>query len=59
MSYDVRQNILRGLVRLLRPSKDDIDSRPEILDGESVRACVRAGVRACVHVPVCVCASIS
>lgn len=36
MSYDIRPKILRRLVILLRPSKDDIDSRPEILDDPSV-----------------------
>ena len=39
MSYDVRPRILRGLVKLLRPSKDDIDSRPEILDGKMLSVC--------------------
>ena len=40
MSFDVRPKIMHGLVKLLRPSKDDIDSRPEILDGKSVCMCV-------------------
>jgi hypothetical protein len=33
MDYDVRVPLLRGLVRLLRPAKEDLLPRPELLDG--------------------------
>ena len=36
MNYEVQDTLLRGLVRLLRPSKEDI-RRPDIMDGMYVR----------------------
>ncbi|XP_041358939.1 armadillo-like helical domain containing protein 1 isoform X1 [Gigantopelta aegis] len=36
MNYDVRELLLKGLVTLLRPSKEDTISRPEILDDPNV-----------------------
>ena len=33
MEYDVQPKILSGLVRLLRPAKEDLLNRPEILEG--------------------------
>ena len=35
MQYDVQITLLRSLVLLLKPSKNDIHEKPEILDGES------------------------
>ena len=36
MMYDVRDSLLKGLVKLLRPSKEDMLRRPEILDDPNV-----------------------
>ena len=36
MEYEIQDSILRGLVRLLRPAKEDIiRRRPDIMDGRS------------------------
>ena len=34
MEYEVRDKLLRGVVKLLRPAKEDLLNRPDILDGE-------------------------
>ncbi len=36
MEYDVRDNLLKAIVKLLRPSKEDLLRRPEILDDPNV-----------------------
>jgi hypothetical protein len=36
MSYDVRDALLRGLVKLLRPSKEDMLRRPELFEGKTL-----------------------
>ena len=36
MEYEVRDVLLKGLVKLLRPSKEDMLQRPEILDDPGV-----------------------
>ena len=33
MEYEVKDNLLKGLVKLLRPAKEDLLRRPDILDG--------------------------
>ena len=33
MEYEVKEALLWGLVKLLRPAKEDVLLRPEILDG--------------------------
>jgi len=33
MDYNVQSLLLQGLVKLLRPTKEDLINRPEILDG--------------------------
>lgn len=33
MDYEVQSLILKGLVKLLRPAKEDLDDRPEFLEG--------------------------
>ena len=35
MEYEVQLALLRGLVRLLRPAKEDLLPRPELLDGNT------------------------
>ena len=36
MNYEVRDVLLKGLVALLRPSKEELLGRPEILDGRNL-----------------------
>lgn len=33
MEYEVSDSLLKGLVSLLRPAKEDLIKKPEILDG--------------------------
>ena len=33
MDYEVQDPLLKGLVKLLRPAKEDLLNRPDILDG--------------------------
>ena len=33
MDYEVQDQLIAGVVRLLRPSKEDVVKRPEILQG--------------------------
>lgn len=38
MEYEVKDNLLKGLVKLLRPAKEDLLRRPDILDDPQVQS---------------------
>jgi len=40
MEYEVSDSLLKGLVSLLRPAKEDLIRKPEILDGKKTYKCI-------------------